>query len=330
MNVRRIFEAVVTWFDSSQFDKSKIEANPDGIDWVRVIPYILMHVACLLVLVVGFSWVALWVAVFLYGLRVFTLTAFYHRYFSHRGFKANRFWQFVFALIGTMAVQRGPLWWAAHHRLHHKYSDQPEDVHSPKQYGFWWSHTFWFLANKNFPTHYERVQDWMKFPELVWLDRFDMLPPVLLAITLFSIGQLLAAFAPGLHTNGWQLLVWGFFISTIAVYHVTFCINSLAHVIGRRRYRTTDTSRNNWLLALFAFGEGWHNNHHYYPSAARQGFFWWEFDISYYVLVILSKFKIVSELRQVPAEVRASNRIADEDQSTSEEEPRLQPDTQLE
>ena len=325
MKLRRVFEAIVTWFDSSQFDKAKIANNPDGIDWVRVIPYGFMHAACLLVLVVGFSWVALAVALFLYALRVFALTGFYHRYFSHRGFKANRFWQFVFAFIGAISVQRGPLWWASHHRKHHKYSDQPEDAHSPKHLGFWWSHMFWFLANKNFPTDYSRVQDWMKFPELVWLDRFDMLPPVILALTLFGVGQLLAYFAPGLQTNGWQLLVWGFFLSTVAVYHVTFCINSLAHVFGKQRYKTTDTSRNHWLLALLAFGEGWHNNHHYYPSSARQGFFWWEFDISYYTLVALSKLGIVKDLRQVPDEVLTSNLISDE----SDDEVILESDTRL-
>jgi stearoyl-CoA desaturase (Delta-9 desaturase) len=199
--------------------------------------------------------------------------------------------QFVFALLGAMAVQRGPLWWAAHHRHHHRHADNESDSHSPVQHGFWWSHVGWFLNSANFATRIELVPDLAKYPELRFLDRFDVAAPVALAALLFFIG-------------GAQLLIWGFFVSTVVLYHATFTVNSLAHVFGARRYVTADDSRNNWLLALLTFGEGWHNNHHYYPGAARQGFYWWEIDLTYYVLRMLAACGLIWDLKQVPARMR--------------------------
>jgi stearoyl-CoA desaturase (delta-9 desaturase) len=259
-----------------------------------------MHLGCLLVFWVGFSWLGLTIAIMLYALRVFTLTGFYHRYFAHRSFKTWRSVQFVFAVVGCSAVQRGPLWWAAHHRHHHTHSDDPEDLHSPRQQGFWWAHMGWFLAPKSSPTNLKLIPDFAKFPELRFLDRFDLLVPVLLAASLFGFGELVAWQAPESGVTGLQLLVWGFFISTIAVYHVTYLVNSATHVLGSRRYETKDDSRNNLLIALLTFGEGWHNNHHYYPNSTRQGFFWWEIDITYYVLHFMSMLGLTWDLKQVP------------------------------
>ncbi|MBA3709121.1 MAG: fatty acid desaturase, partial [Planctomycetes bacterium] len=255
----------------------------DRIDWMRCYPFLLLHLACLTVFLVGWSWVAVGVCVALYVLRMHAITGWYHRYFSHRTFKTNRFWQFVWAAIGNSSSQRGPLWWAAHHRHHHRYSDEPEDIHSPKQRGFWWSHMAWFLTKTNFRSNMEMVPDLAKFPELVWLDRFDSLMPIILGFSCFGLGVALQHWAPGLGTSGAQMLVWGFVISTVVTAHATFTINSLSHVFGSRRYETSDTSRNNLLLALLTLGEGWHNNHHHYQSTVRQGFRWYEIDVTWYL-----------------------------------------------
>jgi stearoyl-CoA desaturase (delta-9 desaturase) len=302
----RFGKAVLRWFDAGygvEADAAAAE-TADRVEWARIVPFILMHAVCLCTIWVGWSPVAVTVAVVGYFVRMFAITGFYHRYFSHRSFKTSRAAQFIFGVLGASAVQRGPLWWAAHHRHHHAYSDRPEDVHSPLQHGFIRSHMGWFLTRKGFTPDLRRVRDLMQFPELRWLDRFDILVPVALAVTLFVVGVLLENFAPDLGTTGWQMLVWGFFISTVACYHGTYTINSLSHVFGRQRYRTGDTSRNNWLLALVTLGEGWHNNHHHYPSATRQGFYWWELDITYYVLSVLSWFGIVWELKPVPVSAR--------------------------
>ena len=294
--------AIARWFDSSRGAADGVAG--DGIDWLRVVPFIGMHLACLGVYWVGFSWFALWTAVALYALRMFAITGFYHRYFSHRAFRTSRPLQFVFAVLGATSVQRGPLWWAAHHRSHHRHADTELDPHSPVRHGFLWSHMGWFLAQRAFRTDHALVPDLARYPELRWLDRFDVLMPVLLAIALFLGGAWLEAHAPGLQTSGPQLLVWGFFISTVMLFHATVTINSLAHRFGRRRYATRDHSRNNWLLALITFGEGWHNNHHHYPGAARQGFYWWELDLTWYLLRAMSVAGLVWDLKQVPAGLR--------------------------
>lgn len=304
----QMLRAVARWLDSEAGSTPTEQALEKEVDWLRILPFVILHVACLGVLWVGWSWTAVAVAAGLYLVRMFAITAFYHRYFSHRAYKAGRFWQFLFAVVGNSSAQRGPLWWAAHHRHHHRYADQEEDVHSPVRDGFWWSHMIWLTTQANFPTRKKYVQDWAKFPELVWINRFDTVVPLLLALSLYAAGEWLAFQAPHLGTNGPQMLIWGFFVSTVVLFHGTCTINSLDHMIGTRRYETTDTSRNNPVLALITLGEGWHNNHHYYAVSARQGFFWWEIDITYYLLVFLSWLGIVRDLRPVPKVVRDGNR----------------------
>jgi stearoyl-CoA desaturase (delta-9 desaturase) len=237
---------------------------------------------------------------------MFAITGFYHRYFSHRTFRTSRWLQFVLAGVGSTAAQGGPLWWAAHHRHHHRRSDESEDVHSPYQHGFLWSHAIWFMCRRHYATRAESVRDWAKFGELRLLNRYNKLAPVGLAVLLFVTGEVLAYAAPQLGTTGWQMLVWGFFISTVVLMHATLAINSLAHVWGSRRYQTRDQSRNNLLLALITLGEGWHNNHHYCPGTVRQGFRWYEIDITYYVLYAMSWFGLVWDLRPVPGRAYAA------------------------
>ena len=294
---------VVQWFDT---DAAILPdgALADRVDWLRVIPFIAMHLACLGVIWVGVSWIAVVVAGALYTLRMFALTGFYHRYFSHKAFKTSRALQFVFALIGASCVQRGPLWWAAHHRNHHRHADSELDIHSPVRHGFLWSHMGWFLTPRGFRTDWESIPDLRRFPELRLLDRFDIAVPVALAIGLFFLGSWLQHAHPAYGTSGAQMLIWGFFISTVVLFHASVTINSLAHRFGSRRYDTADNSRNNWLLALLTFGEGWHNNHHHFPGAARQGFRWWELDMTYYLLRALAACGLVWDLKPAPAGLR--------------------------
>jgi stearoyl-CoA desaturase (delta-9 desaturase) len=254
---------------------------------------------------VGWSWAAVATAVFLYFARMFAITGLYHRYFCHRAFHTSRAMQFVFALIGLTAVQRGPLWWAAVHRHHHAHSDDEHDVHSPGMKGFLWAHIGWLTSSRNFPTDYRLVKDLVKYPELVFLNRFDLIGPLILLAGLYGFGAALEAFAPALGTSGWQMVVWGFFISTTVLFHGTCLVNSLAHCFGNKRFDNGDDSRNSLLIALVTLGEGWHNNHHQYQASARQGFYWWEVDISYYIIRLMGVFGIVWNIKQVPAGVYA-------------------------
>ena len=303
----RCLVTIRQWFDSDYFPDGAeaVRQRPERFEFRRCLPFVFLHAGCLGVLWTGWSWSAVALAALLYFVRMFAITGFYHRYFSHRSFHTSRGMQFIFAVIGNTSVQRGALWWASVHRHHHKHSDQEQDAHSPRISGFWWSHIGWMTSSKNFPTNYDSIRDLAKFPELVFLNRFDLIVPAIFGASLYVFGALLEHFAPGLKTTGGQMFVWGFFISTVVLLHGTLCINSMAHVLGGRRFQTQDDSRNNLLLALITLGEGWHNNHHRYMSSARQGFYWWEIDITFYLLKLLSALGLVWDLRQVPPAIYA-------------------------
>jgi stearoyl-CoA desaturase (Delta-9 desaturase) len=254
-------------------------------------PFWAAHIGAVIGFVMlGFSWSGLALAVGLYYARMFFVTGVYHRYFSHRAYKTSRWFQFVIAALGGMSVQKGALWWAGHHRHHHKFSDQPEDLHSPRQQGTLWSHVGWIVSRDHNETRYDLIRDFAKYPELVWLNKYHLVPVAVYATVLYA-------------TLGFWGFFWGFVVSTVLLWHGTFTINSLSHVIGKRRYETEDDSRNNWFLALITMGEGWHNNHHHYQSTANQGFYWWEIDLSYYVLVSLARVGLVWDLRKPPQRV---------------------------
>jgi stearoyl-CoA desaturase (delta-9 desaturase) len=271
--------------------------NDKLITWFKVIPFALVHLAAVVgVVLLGWSWRGLALAVGLYYARMFFVTAGYHRYFSHRTYRTSRAMQLLLAIGSMMSSQKGVMWWASHHRAHHKFSDQPGDVHSALHHGFFWSHLGWILSEKYEPTDTPRVKDLAKYPELVWLDAWWWIPPTVFAVGLFLVG-------------GWFALVWGFFVSTTLLWHGTFTINSLTHMFGSRRYATTDNSRNNALLAAITMGEGWHNNHHYYQRSTCQGFFWWEFDPTYTILRIMALFGLVWDLHDPPAEIVAGERV---------------------
>jgi len=262
------------------------------------IPFVIVHLVCVAAIWTGVTWTALALCVGLYWLRIFAVGAAYHRYFSHRAFATSRAFQFVLALLAQSTAQKSVLWWAAKHRHHHLHSDTPADVHSPRQRGFLYSHVGWIFARRNDETDLVKIEDFARYPELRWLHCYELAPAVALALVCLAIG-------------GWSGLVVGFFWSTVLLYHATFCINSLAHVRGRRRYVTGDDSRNNWLLAFFTMGEGWHNNHHAYQSSVRQGFRWWEYDATFYLLKALSWARLVWNLKLPPREVlRNEQRLA--------------------
>lgn len=322
-----MLKKLIKWFDNDavtlQMHNVQLNGMPaaednahhtkwEQIDVWRVAPFVLLHLACFCVFWVGFSWFALGFAIIMYLIRMFAVTGFYHRYFSHKAFRTTRVFQFILAVLGATAVQRGPLWWASHHRHHHTNSDELDDAHSPVQHGFLWSHLGWFLSNQHFTTQTERVKDLAKFIELRWLDRFDVIVPSLFAFSIYLLGTWLQTEFPGLNTNGPQLFVWGFVISTVVLYHATFTVNSLAHVWGKRRYATRDHSRNNLWIAILTLGEGWHNNHHHYPGAARQGFYWWEIDLTYYGLKLLAACGLIWDVRTVPTAIRESRKIVDQ------------------
>ena len=269
---------------------SHSHAPHQDIVYPATIPFIIVHLVCFAAIWTGVTATALWVAFALYVIRMWGITAGYHRYFSHRSYKTSRFMQFVIAFIGQTSAQRGVLWWAAVHRHHHLYSDTEQDVHSPRHQGFLYSHVGWIFNRNNWKPDFGTVRDLTKYPELVFLNRLNYLPAAALGFGLFLWG-------------GWPMLIVGFFWSTVAVYHGTFFINSLAHVHGSQRYLTGDDSRNNFWLALITLGEGWHNNHHHYQSSTRQGFRWWEIDMSYYALKAMSWFGLVWDLRAPPESI---------------------------
>lgn len=262
----------------------------DDIMRPQLVPFLLIHAGCVTAIWSGVTWQAIAICVIMYWLRMFAIGAGYHRYFSHRAYATSRVFQFILAFLAQSSAQKSVLWWAAKHRHHHLHSDTRRDVHSPRHKGFVYSHVGWIFARQHDATDLQKVADFASFPELMWLHKLEVLPATLIAA--------LCAFIAG-----WSGLVVGFLWSTVLLYHATFCINSLAHVHGRKRYVTGDESRNNWLLALLTMGEGWHNNHHACQSSAQQGFQWWELDLTYHILRVLSWLGIVWDLKTPPEQV---------------------------
>lgn len=280
---------------------SSLEAKPQRATrtqmWIRSAPMTLSHVAVLGAFWSGVTWQSVLLCVSLFFVRAWAITAGYHRYFSHRTFKTSRVMQFLLAFLAQTSSQKGALWWAAHHRVHHKFSDQPGDVHSPIQDTFWYAHVGW-LYDDTAETRWDKIRDFAKYPELVWLNKYWTVPPIMLAVACWLIA-------------GWPGLFIGFFLSTVLLWHNTFLINSVTHVWGKKRFDTTDESRNNFFTAILTLGEGWHNNHHHYQSSCRNGFYWWEIDVTYYVLKAMSWVGLVWDIREVPDHVLEEGRLRD-------------------
>ena len=274
----------------SSLEPSVDRDSATDIVYPSTIPFIIVHLTCFAAIWTGVTVEAVGIGVGLYWLRIFAIGAGYHRYFSHRAYETSRIFQFVLAALAQSTSQKSVLWWAANHRDHHLHSDTELDVHSPRRMGFIYSHVGWIFSRGQDSMNVNRIADFAKYPELMWLHRYEQVPAFVLAVLCFAVA-------------GWPGLIVGFFWSTVAVYHGTFCINSLAHLVGKRRYITGDDSRNNWLLAVITMGEGWHNNHHAYQSSARQGFRWWEYDPTFYLLTLLERLGLVWNLKRPTAEV---------------------------
>ncbi len=266
------------------------QSEHSDIVYPSAIPFVIVHLVCVAAIWTGITWQAVAIGIVLYWVRIFAVGAGYHRYFSHRAYSTSRAFQFVLALLSQSTAQKSVLWWAAKHRHHHLHSDTEHDVHSPRHKGFWYSHVGWIFARRHSKTDLVKIADFARFPELMWLHRLELAPAIMLGVLCWLVA-------------GWSGLIVGFFWSTVLLYHATFCINSLAHVHGRKRYVTGDDSRNNWFLAFFTMGEGWHNNHHACQSSVRQGFRWWEFDPTFYILKGLSYLRVVWDLKYPPAAV---------------------------
>ncbi len=284
-------EAIVEPF-TTQPSKPNLQPRIDtSTDWLGAIPFVLMHVgavAGLFLLPITLKGIALTIGTYYFFMAAVTIA--YHRYFSHRSFKTGRVFQFLLALWGTMTSQKGVLWWAGNHRHHHRYSDDPQDVHSPVQRGFFWSHVGWILVREYEPTMNQYVRDFEKFPELRWLNKHYLVPVATYGALTFLIG-------------GWFGFYWGFVLAITALWHGTFTINSLTHIWGKRRFKTSDASRNNFFTAMITMGEGWHNNHHHYMHSARQGFYWWEIDLSYYIIKGFERLGLVWDVKEPPKEL---------------------------
>ncbi len=273
-------------------------ARPSLGQYFNLAGIIAIHGATIYAFYRGATWRLAAFALASYVIRMFAITAVYHRYFAHRSYKTSRPFQLFLALLGTTATQKGPLWWASTHRVHHKHSDTERDVHSPLRRGFWWSHMGWWLSREHENGDLALIPDFTGYPELRWVEKWNVLGPLALIVGLLAFG-------------GFDVFLWGYVVSTCFLMHGTFTINSLSHVFGSRRYATTDTSRNNFFLALITLGEGWHNNHHHYMSSANQGFFWWEIDVSFYILKGLEKVGLVWDLRGVPEHMKKRNLMRD-------------------
>ena len=275
------------------------------------ISFTLVHLLPLAAFFTGATFFDWMVCIFLYFSRMFWITGGYHRYFAHRSYKTSRWFQFVIAFMAQTSAQKGALWWAGHHRVHHRTSDTYDDPHSMKHYGFWYSHVGWIIGPDYKTTDYKIIHDYAKYPELVWLNKNYLVPPVILALVVMALGgivnggTILAMFS----TAGFSTLFIGFFLSTVILYHGTFSINSIMHKFGKQRYESNDESKNSLWLALLTMGEGWHNNHHYYQASARQGFFWWEIDITYYILRTFKFFGLIWDLNGVPDHIKYSKNM---------------------
>jgi stearoyl-CoA desaturase (delta-9 desaturase) len=267
---------------------------------ISMVVFWTVQASALLVFAVPFAWplVALWAAS--HFLRAIGLTLAFHRYFAHRAFQMSRPARFLWTLIGTAAMQKGPLWWAGHHINHHRFADREGDPHSPAVSGFYYAHIGWFLND----ARHDRlaatnpvVRDFSSAPEIVWLERYHFVPPLALAVAMFLAG-------------GWPWLIWGFCLPTMTLAHATFAINTINHMFGSRRFETRDASRNNVFTAVFAAGEGWHNNHHRYQRAARNGFYWWEFDPTWYVIRAMKAVGLAWDVQVVPTRIYEEARAA--------------------
>ncbi len=264
-----------------------LNRSQSKINWWMVTFMVLFH-ACAVLALFQFTWSAFWLAVFLWwATGSLGIGMGYHRLLTHRGFKTAKWVEYTMALLGTLALEGGPIPWVATHRVHHMYTERDGDPHSPV-HGFWWSHMGWILHGRSPYRHAleqeHRVKDLTDDPVHQWLSKWHIVLQVIFGVILYAIG-------------GWPFVLWGVFARTVFAWHATWFVNSAAHVWGYRRFETTDDSRNTWWVALIAHGEGWHNNHHAHPSSARHGLAWYEIDVNWYGLWVLKQLGLITDVR---------------------------------
>jgi stearoyl-CoA desaturase (delta-9 desaturase) len=262
-------------------------AGDDQINWVTAIFMFLFHAGAVAALFF-FTWKAFLVACFLWWVSgSLGIGMSYHRLLTHRGYKTPKWVEYFLTVCATLALEGGPIFWVATHRIHHKYSDQEGDPHSPID-GTWWAHMGWILMGKSMhhdtTTLARYVPDLAKDQVHVWLTKYHYIPMTVLGVVLLAIG-------------GLPFLLWGIFLRTVVGLHATWAVNSVTHMWGSRRFSTRDLSTNNFLVAILTFGEGWHNNHHAHPVSARHGLAWYEFDISWITLKMLAAVGVVRDLK---------------------------------
>jgi sn-1 stearoyl-lipid 9-desaturase len=262
------------------------------VNWVTTAFMVMFHLGAIAALFF-FTWKALAVAILLWwvagGLGI---GMGYHRLLTHRGYKTPKWVEYFLTICATLALEGGPIFWVATHRIHHQFSDQEGDPHSPID-GTWWAHMGWILTGKSMHHDTETlaryVPDLTKDKFHVWLTKYHYVPMIVAGLILLAVG-------------GLPWLLWGIFFRTVFLLHCTWAVNSASHIWGPRRFATKDLSTNNVWVALFTFGEGWHNNHHAHPVSARHGLAWYEVDVNWYGIWLLKKLGLARHVYKVKLE----------------------------
>lgn len=272
---------------------------------------LVVHLFSLGVLFVPYTHELLIATVVSYFIRVFAWEGASHRYFAHRTYETSRAFQLFLAILAAAAGVRGPLWWVTHHRLHHRTSDTVDDLHSPIYYGFWYAHMNWFFNQRNSETDLDAAKEFVRFPELVLVNKYHYVFLPILMIAIYLAGEYTALF--GRTGLGWSAVFWVFFLGTMLALQSLFTINSFVHgikpsIFNHRRFGTDDTTTNCWPMAILTMGASWHNNHHRYAGSAKVGFYWWQIDLTYCVLRLLALLGLIWNLRLVPEAVREEGR----------------------
>ena len=270
-------------------DLQKKSVADNEINWVTASFMVAFHLGAIVALFF-FSWKALAVAVFLNWVSgSLGIGMGYHRLLTHRGYKTPKWVEYFLTTCATLALEGGPIFWVATHRIHHQYSDKEGDPHSPID-GKWWAHAGWILMGKSMhhdtTTLARYVPDLAKDKFHIWITKYNYVPMIVLGVVLFAIG-------------GLPFLLWGVFFRTVFGLHSTWLVNSATHSWGTRRYQTRDLSTNSWWVALLSFGEGWHNNHHAHPVSARHGLAWYEVDFNWYGICALRALGLAKDIHRI-------------------------------